>query len=297
MVYLDRVEWVIIPDATTKVAALETGLVDQVRDLPTTAYASLAKNPELSVWKVPGGSLYIWWFNHLYPPFNNVLARRAVQAAGNQKEFLAVAAPEPLVQTCYSFYGCGGPLETQAGSEGLRTPNLEKARQLVRDSGYNGEPVVVIAATDQTYAINGARVAKSVLESIGMKVDLVAGDFANIQARRTKKPPAEGGWNFLITAPPVKPVLQDLFQAWLNPANFGWYDNKEIQGLLDKLLLTRDPGEQKRLREEIQRLEFSDGAAVLLGQFSSTSGQRKDVKGFIVGPGSKHALWNLWLDR
>ena len=43
---------------------------------------------------------------------------------------------------CGSFFMCGTPMETKAGTAGLEKPDLEKARALLKESGYDGRPVV-----------------------------------------------------------------------------------------------------------------------------------------------------------
>ena len=41
---------------------------------------------------------------------------------------------------CYAFWVCGSQNGTEMGSEAYRKPDLEKARALVRESGYDGGP-------------------------------------------------------------------------------------------------------------------------------------------------------------
>lgn len=43
---------------------------------------------------------------------------------------------------------CGTPLDTSAGMEDKLEGNLEKARELVKEAGYDGEPVILMHPTD-----------------------------------------------------------------------------------------------------------------------------------------------------
>jgi hypothetical protein len=55
----------------------------------------------------------------------------------------AIGAPaENTRPFCGSFLMCGTPLETKAGTAGLEKPDLEKAKALLKESGYDGRPVI-----------------------------------------------------------------------------------------------------------------------------------------------------------
>jgi len=49
---------------------------------------------------------------------------------------------------CHSIFPCGSPYATTSGAEPIIKRDLTRARQLVKESGYAGRPVVVIHATD-----------------------------------------------------------------------------------------------------------------------------------------------------
>ena len=85
------------------------------------------------------------------PPFDNPKLRQAVLNLVDQKDYmLAIAGNEKYWKTCAAFFGCGTPFETEAGADALRNgPNLAKARALIKESGYNGEKIVLMSATDQ----------------------------------------------------------------------------------------------------------------------------------------------------
>src|SRR5207244_5214808 len=81
--------------------------------------------------------------NHLHPPFNNKKARQALLLAVDQKNYLqAVIGNEKYYKTCPSVFMCGGlPYETAAGAP---KPDLERARQLLKESAYDGRPIVLL---------------------------------------------------------------------------------------------------------------------------------------------------------
>lgn len=118
-----------------------------------------------------------WYFalNTSRPPFNNVLARQAINYAANRAAYVKIAGgPSLAVPTCqvlppnfpayqsYCPYTSGSSTTTWSG------PNLAKARQLVAQSGTQGMKVVVNGTNDE---VGKSLVAQMVadLDSIGYK--------------------------------------------------------------------------------------------------------------------------------
>ena len=99
------------------------------------------------------------------------------------------------------YWVCGSPNGTEVGSEPYRKPNLELARQLVKESGYDGTPVVLIGGSDIPAYQRLSLVTVDLLQKIGFKVDLQLSDWGSVATRRQKKDkPSEGGWNLFHTS-------------------------------------------------------------------------------------------------
>ena len=70
----------------------------------------------------------------------------------------------------------------------------------MKESGYDGPPVVVLHITDTVSSTPPSIVTRQRLESIGFKVILKAMDWStNLVVRARKEPPDKGGWNMLHT--------------------------------------------------------------------------------------------------
>src|SRR5207244_7600921 len=95
---------------------------------------------------------------------------------------------------------CGGTYATTIGAEAMVKHDLTAARQLVKQSGYDGQPIVVLHVTDIPLLNAAAIVTRQRLESIGFKVILKPMDWStNLVMRARKEPPDKGGWNLLFT--------------------------------------------------------------------------------------------------
>src|SRR5436853_6214684 len=143
---VDRVEWIVLPDPFTKSSAIQRGEVDIIDQLPNDQIPVLEKTPGITLDRTSFlASLRYILPNPLYPPFDNPKARQALAMAVNQEEYLSAAfGDERWWRQCYSFFVCGSPNETEAGSEPYQKPDLARAKTLLQEAGYKGEKIVLI---------------------------------------------------------------------------------------------------------------------------------------------------------
>ena len=178
---------------------------------PADLVPVLAANKDVTVTTVdPLGNIGVLRFNHLLPPFNNPKMREAVLNLVDQKEYMeAVAGDAKYWKTCAALFVCGTPFATDAGADALlHGPNLDKAKALIKEAGYNGETLVLLDATDQPIVHAQALVTAQLLGKAGIKVQVDANDWGTLVTRRTsKKPIDQGGWNMFHTWPVAPDML------------------------------------------------------------------------------------------
>lgn len=296
---LDRVVWKYIPDPQTQAQALIRGEADAL-ELPQVDLLPLLKrdpNIVVEVLNKPGVFGMIR-FNGLFPPFNDARIRQAVAMGIDQKQYLAGMVGNPEYEReCYALFQCGSPNETDVGTEPFRARNLEAARKLVKDAGYDGKPVVVLDPTDQIIIHNIAILTSQTLKDIGINVDLQATDWATVTTRRGRKdPPGPGsqGWNIFTTwsssAIMSSPVTNFALQATCDGNNwFGWVCDDEIERLRKVYMAAVDPAQRKKAIEDLQRRYYQVMPYVMTGQFQSPVAYRKSLSGI---PGA--LSWVSW---
>src|SRR5260370_25491219 len=85
----DRIQWTTIADPATAAAALQNGEVDWLEQPLPDLVSALRKNRNITVGIADRlGTIGTLFFNHLYPPFNDVRARRAILMALNQADYM-----------------------------------------------------------------------------------------------------------------------------------------------------------------------------------------------------------------
>jgi peptide/nickel transport system substrate-binding protein len=296
LVHVDRLEWRYIPDQATASSALEAREVDYWENIPLDFVPRLEKNAGVTVFVTdPRGSQGCLRPNHLHPPFNNKKARQALLYMVDQKTYLeAVIGNAKYFQTCPAIFMCGGtPFETNVGAP---KQDLDRARQLLKESGYDGRPLVVLDPTDSPYAHAPALVTAELLRKIGATVDIQAMDWSTMVARRAKKDPVgQGGWNVFHTWATGLDVVTPAVNAWIGGAGdkawFGWPTIPEMEKLRAEFTRTPDAARQKQIVEQIQQLTYDEVPYVPWGQFVVPNAFRKNVQGVLQFGAT--LLWNV----
>jgi peptide/nickel transport system substrate-binding protein len=296
---VDRVEWMIMPDPAVAYAALRQGEIDFLDAPPLDLLPTVANDPNIVIGDVwPIETYAVLRFNSLHPPFDNVKARQAVAHAVSQQDYMSAAYGDPKYwRECYAFWICGSPNGTEAGSEAYRKPNLELARALVRESGYDGRPVVLIGGADVLPYLRMSLITADLLRKIGMNVDVQLTDWGSVAARRAKKdPPSQGGWNLFHTsangAQLASPLTSPSTITTCDGKNFpGWPCDQVEENMRMQYIRETDPTKQRALLEAMHSRLWESLPYVPLGQFRQPFLWRSNIRGVLKS--NTVVYWNI----
>ena len=211
------------------------------QQLPPDLIPLLVKNKDIKIENtVRRGSMGMIRFNHLQPPFNNAKLRQALLYVVAQQDYaIGIAGDAKNGKPCASYFTCGTPLANDAGSAVLTGKrDLDKAKQLVKESGYKGEKIVVMDATDQPIVHAQALITTEMLRKLGLNVELQAGDWGTLITRRSKEPVEKGGWSIFHTwwvgPDQATPALNAALRGSGDKAWFGWPTDARLEELRDQ---------------------------------------------------------------
>jgi peptide/nickel transport system substrate-binding protein len=300
VVHLDQVIWDNIADEQTASAALAAGEIDFYELPPLDIVPQLSANPDIKL-KVmnPTGNDGICRLNWLYPPFDNVKARHAMQYLIDQKAILNATFGNPkYYNPSASLFGYGTLMTNDENTAWFKeAPNLAKAKQLFQEAGYKGEKVVVLQATDFAFMNNSAQLIAGWLQSIGVNAELAAMNWGEVITRRaSQKPIDQGGWNVFITYGGgydfADPAMLIALAASGKKAWFGWPENAEYEELRTKWAEAETLPEQQAIAKKMQALAWDFVLMVMLGSWTQPAAMRKNIDGFLTNP-DVIPFWNV----
>lgn len=298
IVKVDRVEWQIMPDAATAAAALQTGEIDIWEQPSQDLIPVISTNKQVKVERYANLANQVMLRpNHLHPPFDNPKARLALAYATDQADFLAAGfGDEEWWKRCNAYFVCGGPNGTEVGTEGYTRPDLDKARQLLKESGYKGEKLVLTTSNDIAPIGRMAEVAAASLKAVGFNVDVQFSDWGAVTTRQqNKNAPDQGGWNLFVTYSSGATMQSPLTNIGTNMACergwAGWPCDAEAEKLRGAFVDAPDDASRKLALEALHRRLAEMQPYRVLGQFDQPYARRTNIAGVLAAP--VMLFWNI----
>ncbi|SFZ86019.1 peptide/nickel transport system substrate-binding protein [Devosia enhydra] len=295
----DRIEIRYIPDSSQAVDALLNGEIDWIEDVAADMIPLFEGSDTAYIFANPqGGNSLQLVVNHLNPPFDNPKVREALQWALEPTPFMQAIFGDQtqLYQICAAIFFCGSPFESTVNTDRILTRDVEKAKALLAEAGYEGTPVLLPHVTDIPFHDHAYSVLKPMLEEAGFVVDEQMTDWASVSTRRaSREPVANGGWNLFFTGWGYVDQSNPMTNVYVAGAGldgwFGWADSAELRDLRARFAETSDPAEQKALAETMQSVAYDLVPFVPLGQAALAQGVASNLEGFIESP--VPFFWNV----
>jgi len=293
-VNVDTVEWVYIPDPSTRVQALLRGEADTIIVIPPDLLPLLYANPNIEVRVMDKiGNQTMLRPNSLVPPFNNPKVRQALLYAVDQDSYLQVMQADPKMRTlCWAVFMCGTPLESTAGVDNAWAQpgaQADRAKALLQEAGYKNEPIILMDPTDQPVLSALTQISAQLMKQAGFNVDMQTMDWATLVSRRPiKEAPSvnKGGWHVFHTWGTGPLMSSPLMNSGApTPCDgtgwFGWACDETLEKIRMEYLEADTPAKQLDVVNRYQTRFYETVPYVPLGQFVGPVAYRKELKGVI----------------
>ncbi|MCC6717075.1 MAG: ABC transporter substrate-binding protein [Acetobacteraceae bacterium] len=298
----DIVEWLYLPDPSTVTQALMKGEVDLIDPPQADLIPLLAANRDVVVEVLnTAGVIGTIRPNSLVPPFDNPKARAALQLLMDQKLYDAAIASQPAyAQECYAVFVCGTPYATDIAAGPWKQANIARARQLLAEAGYRGEPIVLLDPADQADIHMLALITADQLRRAGAKVQVQTMDWSTVLTRRNvKDPPATNpnGWNIAFTfwggLSLSSPISNAPLVSRCDGRNlYGWpCDAAMFKLMSEDFLDAATPAAQMKVIEAIQTRFYETFPYIATGIIRRPIARRADLVGL---PHTQYPVfWNV----
>jgi peptide/nickel transport system substrate-binding protein len=296
VVKVDRVEWIVMPDAQTAINALANGEVDYL-DEPQADLLQMLDGDKNVVVRINNkfGLQVLARMNFLAPPFNDEKIRRAALLSFKQESFLAAIVGNPsYYRICGAIFVCGAPFATDVGAETLIKGNgMAEAQKLLKEAKYDGKPIRIIQITDVGTQKAQPIVGAQLLKQAGFKVDLMPMDWNTALAKRySPKAAEEGEWNLFFSAISGIDVSNPLGNLALDKGFAGRADVKAIEALQRRFAEAETDAARKAIATDIQKLALEQVIYVPLGEILNPHAWSAKLTGVLDGPAVPY-FWNM----
>ena len=294
---LDTVTFRMVPEPGARVAGLQTGELQGVEDVPTTAQKRIAADKNIHLLKLENFWLNVLYGNWSAPPTNNLKFRQAVLAGLDFDEIME-AASDGNFKHNPSFQYPGTNYYTEVGKELLDQHNPEKAKQLLKEAGYNGEKVVLLTNKDYPSLYNTALVTSQQMKAIGINAELLVLDWPTALQKSMKGTP---DWNFFFTGwityvavggvQTLRPMAEPT-PVYTPP---GGKTDPEFMKAFETVANGPTLEARKSAFVQAQRIALDDVMVVPMGVMPKVQAVRANVEHFV--PFYNPRMYNVWLNK
>lgn len=287
---VDFLEFRIIKDVPTRIAALRAGEVDVVpNSIPGADRATLESDPNLEVQVVEGFQKWGPIFNASRTWGGDQLFRQAVTQALDFEELsLAMVGDPELFDVNPALVPLGTVFYTDAGVDQVLEQDQEEARRLLEEAGYDGEEIVIISTKANILQDKMATVMEAQLEAVGVNVRVDWYDGATIRQIRTQPDMWDiipGGWGTTFDPAIYAQAFTCASGSWTN------FCNEELDAIFERAAAAFAVDERKQIYEELQLALLDLAPQMLLGDFHTLRAYRSNVTG--VQPYLDFIGWNV----
>ena len=279
----------IIPEGSARTIALQAHEVDYVIDLDSNDIGLIEEDSTLSLINVDSLTHNWLCINNQKEPYDNVLFRKAMNAAVNKEDCVTVAlngagvvAPgqTPLGQLGFDATGCDGY-------------DVELAKKYQQESGVDLNGVVLeVICSDDTKRRAAQVIQENLNTTFGMAVEVVSMDLATYLSET-----AAGNFTGFIgnyTSSDMMSFLKGVYHAMnIGASNKTRTNDPHLDGLIEKACATVDNAEREAILKETSRYLNDLCCQIPLYQQSALSASNKYLTGIEISP-SKRCWVEKW---
>jgi peptide/nickel transport system substrate-binding protein len=292
--YVDEIEFIPVPNESSRVSGMQAGDYHLVMELSNDQYDTLVDDENLRVEILPPSNWDVFFVNWESPLMSTLEIRQAFQACLDHMPILQSGrGGGDFVEVDPSFMMQPTPWYTTIGEEYYNMADPERAAELLEEGGYDGTPVRFIATQEYSYMYNSAVVAVQQMEDAGFEVDFQIYDWSTILEMRADP----DVWDIFVTGHGFVPdPSQITFVGQINVYP-GWWSDEEALELVDQLLSEPEFDTRFEIWEQIQMRAYETVPAVKTGDSSVITVWNNQVGGFTEQLQRGIPYWNVWLEQ
>lgn len=277
-----------IPEASSRLIALQTGEIDLCIDPPVIDLHYVAEDKNLSLWQIPSSLIRHITLNVKVKPFDNKLVRQAIAHAIDRDSLLTLV----YEGNATAHYNVMHPISEFFSNVDYFEYDPAKAKDLLLRAGFPNGFKTEIYSGPSAVQKSVATVVQAQLREIGIEADVKSLEIASFNSGVAPGgifPIQVDGWGGHTIGPDNALRTEHHSLGSVNRSNV---KDEIIDKMIDEAISESDYNKRKRLYTDIQEkiVESSYWIPVAIEQINV--GLKKEVQGFEL----PHGLFHHWRD-
>ncbi len=282
-----------ITDTSTQANALIQGEIDYLQYVPFDWIGRIQKAAKLKVFGLGGLQAFggNYRMNQASGPFADPAVRRVLWKLADQDAVLsAIGVPKEFASPpCKSFWLCGTPLSTDAGSSAAHY-SIEEAKAELAKTSYKGEKVIMMELPDSPTNMAASSVLVDGMKRAGFTVEEQSMDWGTLLARRAKK----DGWSIFAVWSSGFDLGNPLTHFYVanNCSEYpGWSCDQRISKLMPAFATAETDEQRRATAAQIQEAAYDSVPSVMWGQFIDPGAYSTSLKDLVLS--SIPVFWSV----
>ena len=286
-----QMNWVYVPEIAARTVMQMNGEMDVTLSVSSEDNEMFVADPGYIVYSYAANTTHSLTFSMIHPITGDKNFRLAVAHAINREE-AAIASSGRWAKPTQdgTFWGDSTPFRNT--SIPRIEQDLDKAKQYLADSTYNGEQLEILTAPD-TLTVS-SQMLQEQLRAIGINCTVRTADVPSLVANSNY---GDKNMTLLHFVSPFE-LDPSAAKVVLYPeygGNRATYVNQEVIDLLDKVVGVTDPNEQRDIYYKIQEIVAEDLPQISIFEKIWTIVTNDRVGGIIINPDMNHDLRGVFM--
>ena len=303
---VDTLTFTVVPEDGSRIAMLQTGEADIIDPVPAIDVARIEDDPTIVVDNFPGITYRYVTLNTEMElpdgrkPFADKRVRQALNYAFDSNAYAQVVfngfavEPTSIFSQNIMYYSPQTPY----------TPDLDKAKELMKEAGFEDGFDVQIIVDTTTIEMKGAEFVKQQLSQINVNVELLANE-STANAELTSAPLEDTTvqmWyvNWGSGSYEADGSMRNILHGDKMPPegyNTAFWNNEEFNELLDSALKMTDTEEIAEAYAKAQAIAWEECPWIFLGNNNTLTAHKSYVSGIKYKPAGELIFQTISMDH
>ena len=284
---VEQVKFLVVPDMSTSKAGLQSGAID-AGQITSSDVQELKSNKNLTVMGVTDAGKNTLLMQTNDPVLKDERIRQAIALSLDMKQIVE-ASSEGLAKVNNSAIPESSAFYSQIQKKGYKY-DPAKAKQLLKEAGYKGQPIVILAnKRAHVPSFSVAVLSQAMMQAVGINAQIEVLEWATQLDRYNSGNYQMSSFSYSSRLDPALAYEQFSGPKAKQPRKV--WDDPYVQKLIDQSFVESDVKKRQFLFDQLHTVMLEKTPLIVFYNITDSWAVRKRVTGFSVWEG-KPLLWN-----